>query len=120
LTDGDGILKGIISHYVDGDTQLKLNVYRKDDFSSNYELLSLPVNKVIDFTLDNVLFFAKYFFPECDIQTLGVADFSQRLDESKYDDVKLLEFTFENGLRLADPVVIIGDGGDGDGGGYCL
>lgn len=119
LTDSDGVFKGLISHYIDGDDQLKLNVYKKNEETGNYELLSLPVNKVRDFTLDNIFFFAKYFFPECNIENLGVADFYERTDGSKYDDIQLFEFGLENGFRFADPDTTIGDGGVGSGGSPC-
>lgn len=94
---GGSTTNGIIIHYVDSNDNMKIEIFKKDEVSSLYNLVDFPAKKVDNYTLDDILFIAKTLFPNHDIEALGIDEMQTITSNSKYNDFELLNFAYRYG-----------------------
>lgn len=92
LRNDNNLPTGIIMHYVMNDGKIKLNAFKKDINSDNYNLVDFPVSDVYTYTLENILFVTSKLFPSQNIETLLVSNIDTHSSISNYDDLMLLNF----------------------------
>lgn len=92
LQDENDQTDGLILHYLEVDRTLKLQAFQRSNDDGRFMELELPASSVVSFSLNNVLYVARNYFPNRNIFTLGVSALGEIESRNRYDDISLIRF----------------------------